>query len=75
LEYYHKYRPNRKYGGGCIMPEETKEDFMGEIKKKTIEQFNKAIETLEKDLPQEEIDRRNWKFAGVKFIKSEANEE
>ena len=46
-----------------------------EIKKKTIEQFDKAIETLEKDLPQEEIDRRNWKFAGVKFIKSEANEE
>ena len=36
LEYYHKYRPNRKYGGGCIMPEETQDSFMGEIKKKTI---------------------------------------
>ena len=46
-----------------------------EIKKQTIEQFDKAIETLEKDLPQEEIDRRNWKFAGVKFIKNEGDKE
>lgn len=36
LEYYHKYRPNRKYGGDCIMPEDTDGDFMGEIKKKSI---------------------------------------
>ena len=36
LEYYHKYRPNRKYGGGFIMPDEQNDDFIGEIKKKTI---------------------------------------
>ena len=50
-----------------------------EIKKKNIEQFEKAIEILdelaEENLTQEERDRRNWKFAGVKFIKNEGDKE
>lgn len=43
------------------------------------DQLNEAIDTLEKhteeNLTQEEIDRRNWKFAGVKFIKNEGDKE
>lgn len=43
------------------------------------DQLNKAIDTLEKyteeNLTQEEIDRRNWKFAGVQFVVKKENKE